>query len=102
MADGHGNQHTVTYDLNNGQMETVSDGLGRTLTFTYNNSAIPKISVVSDGTRSVSFEYTDPNDTEYLTRATDALLGVTDYTYKNTSATADHTSCVLPDKPSSM
>ncbi|UCG60113.1 MAG: hypothetical protein JSU70_11435, partial [Phycisphaerales bacterium] len=90
IEDGHGNVHTVTYDLANGQIETVSDGLGRTLTFTYNSDATPKISEVSDGTRSVSFQYTDPIDTEYLTLVTDALLGVTQYSYKDTSGDADH------------
>ena len=90
IEDGHGNVHTVTYDLATGQIQTVSDGLGRTLAFTYNTDSIPKISVISDGTRSISFEYTDPIDTEYLTLATDGLLGVTEYTYEDTSANADH------------
>ncbi len=90
IEDGHGNAHTVTYDLTNGHIETVSDGLGRTLTFYYNSDAIPKISVVSDGTRSVSYQYTDPIDSEYLTLATDGLIGGTEYSYKDTSANADH------------
>ncbi len=90
IEDGHGNVHIVTYDLGTGQIQTVSDGLGRTLTFTYNSDATPKISAVSDGTRNVSFQYTDPVDTEYLTLVTDALLGVTEYNYKDTSAEIDH------------
>ena len=90
IEDGHGNLHTVTYDLDTGHIETVSDGLGRTITFFYNDDAIPKISVVSDGTRSISFQYTDPIDTEYLTLATDGLIGVTEYTYEDTSTNADH------------
>ena len=90
IEDGHGNLHTVTYDLDTGHIETVSDGLDRTLTFFYNDDAIPKISVVYDGTRSISFQYTDPIDTEYLTLATDGLLGVSVYTYADTSAGIDH------------
>ena len=99
IEDGHGNLHTVNYDLATGQIQTVSDGLGRTVTFTYNNDAIPKISMVSDGTRSVSFQYTDPLDTEYLTLATDALRGVTKYTYKDTSASADHALMTFTTRP---
>ncbi|KPL25654.1 MAG: hypothetical protein AMJ75_00055 [Phycisphaerae bacterium SM1_79] len=99
IEDGRGNVHTVTYDLATGQVETVSDGLGRTLTFTYNDDAIPKISAVSDGTRSVSFQYTDPIDTEYLTLVTDALSGVTEYSYKDTSADADHALMTSTTRP---
>jgi len=90
VEDGHGNAHSVSYDLDNGQIKTVSDGLGRTLSFFYNTDSIPKISVVSDGTRSASFQYTDPEDSEYLIQVNDVLGGVTTYTYKGSSGNADH------------
>ena len=90
VEDSHGNSHTVTYDLANGQIQTVSDGLGRTLTFTYNSDTIPKIIIVTDGTRSVNFQYTDTIDSEYMTIFTDARGGATTYVYKDTSANADH------------
>ncbi|MBL4821628.1 MAG: RHS repeat protein, partial [Gammaproteobacteria bacterium] len=90
VEDGHGNFHIVNYKTDTGQIETISDGLGRTLVFFYNDEAIPKISVVSDGTRSVTLQYTDPLDTEYLTIAQDVLAGFTQFTYEDTSANADH------------
>ncbi len=90
IEDGHGNVHTVTYDLDTGQIQTVSDGLGRTLTFTYNTDAIPKTVIVTDGTRSVNFQYTDTIDSEYLTIFTDVQGGMTTYAYEDTSANADH------------
>jgi RHS repeat-associated protein len=91
IEDGKGNVHTLTYNEANGQLESVTDGMGRTLTFTYDNTmAIPKISMVSDGNRSISFLYADPIDTEYLTLFTDAMGGTTLYSYKDTSTIADH------------
>ncbi|MFB3077936.1 MAG: hypothetical protein ACE1Y4_07995, partial [Lysobacterales bacterium] len=99
VEDGHGNAHTVTYDLATGQIQTVSDGLGRTLAFTYNADAIPKIVIVTDGTRSVNFGYTDPIDTEYLTVVTDVRGGITSYTYQDTSANADHALMLSNTRP---
>ncbi len=91
IEDGKGNAHTLTYNNPmNAQLVSVSDGLGRTLNFTYNNDAIPKISVVDDGVRSISFQYTDAIDTEYLTLATDARSGITSYVYEDTSTVGDH------------
>ena len=89
VADGKGNVHSVSYDTVTGLIQSVSDGLGRVLTFTHNNDLIPKISVVTDGTRSVIFQYTDPSDTENLTLFTDVRGGLTTYLYKDTSGTAD-------------
>jgi len=88
VADGKGNVHTVTYNAA-GQIQSVSDGLGRTLTFTYNAAATPKIASVSDGTRSIIFQYTDPLDTENMTIVTDVRGGITTYAYKDTTGTAD-------------
>lgn len=99
IEDGHGNTHTVTYDLANGHIQMVADGLGRTLNFTYNNDTVPKISAVDDGTRSISFQYTDPIDTEYLTTVIDARLGTTKYVYKDTSTVADHALMTAMTRP---
>ncbi|TDI12510.1 MAG: hypothetical protein E2P04_05470, partial [Acidobacteria bacterium] len=99
VENGIGNAHILSYDLATGQINTISDGLGRTLTFTYNDDAIPKISVVSDGMRSVSFQYTDPIDTEYLTLFTDARGLTTSYTYEDTSTNADHALMLYMTRP---
>ncbi|MCP5020374.1 MAG: hypothetical protein GY930_01235 [bacterium] len=99
VEDGHGWAHTLTYNSTNGQLQTASDGLGRTLTFTYNSDPIPKIQLVSDGARGVQFEYTDVNDTEYLTRVTDALGGLTVYSYEDTSSVADHALLLTAQRP---
>jgi len=90
IEDGFGNVHTVTHDSVSGQLQSVTDGLGRTLSFTYNADAIPKLETVSDGTRTVTFQYTDGIDSEYLTVVTDVGGGVTTYTYADTSGNADH------------
>ncbi len=90
IEDGFGNVHTVTRDTGSGQLQSVADGLGRTLSFTYNADAIPKLETVSDGTRTVTFQYTDGIDSEYLTVVTDVGGGMTTYTYADTSASADH------------
>jgi RHS repeat-associated protein len=51
IEDGHGNAHTLTYA--GGNLASVSDGLGRTLTFSYDAGGA--LTSVSDGTRSVAF-----------------------------------------------
>ena len=99
VEDGHGNTHSLTYDAGTGQLQSVSDGLGRTLQFGYNSDATPKIASVSDGTRSVGFAYTDPIDTESLTRVTDARGGVTVYRYADTSGTGDHALLLAVQRP---
>ncbi|MCZ6674281.1 MAG: DUF6531 domain-containing protein [Verrucomicrobia bacterium] len=92
IEDGKGNVHTLTYDELTGDLQMVSDGLGRRLNFTYNSDAIPKISSVTiNGTfLSVMFQYTDAVDSEYLTTVTDTLNGTTTYTYEDTSSGTDH------------
>lgn len=90
VEDGHGNEHTISYNNLNGRIQSVSDGVGRILTFSYNNNATPKISGVSDGTRSVTFQYTDPVDPDYLTVVTDPRGGVSTYQYADTSSNTDH------------
>ena len=100
IEDGRGNTHTLTYNNpTNAQLKSVGDGLGRTLYFTYNLDAIPKISVVSDGVWSVSFQYMDANDSEVLTVASDGLPGFTTYSYKDTSAYADHALMLSMTRP---
>lgn len=90
IEDGKGNVHTLNYQLATGHLDTVEDGLGRSLSFFYNSNILPKISVVSDGTRAINFEYLDSVDSEYLTLYRDADGGVTTYTYADTSGNADH------------
>ena len=99
VEDGHGHEHTVSYDPVSGQIDTVDDGLGRELTFTYNAAVLPKIETVSDGTRAVIYEYTDPIDTEYLTRITDSRGGITVYSYEDTSGVADHALLLTKQRP---
>lgn len=99
VENSRGNVHILSYDLATGQIDTISDGLGRALTFTYNADAVPKISVVSDGMRSVSFQYTDPIDTEYLTLFTDARGLTTSYTYEDSSTNADHALMLYMTRP---
>lgn len=91
VEDGHGNAHALVYDTDNGQIQSVSDGIGRMLNFTYNEDTIPKISVVDDDeSRAISFQYTDPNDSELLTLFRNARDKTTEYHYEDTSSVADH------------
>jgi len=99
IEDGKGNLHSLTYDSVSAQLQTVTDNLGRTLTFTYNTDLIPKIVIVSDGTRSVNLAYTDPTDSEYLTRVIDVLGGETLYTYEDTSSVADQALLLSTTRP---
>jgi len=55
ILDEHGNALNLTYS--GGQLSQVSDGLGRVLSFTY-EPATGFLSQVSDGTRTVHFNYT--------------------------------------------
>ena len=102
IEDGRGNTHTVSYTMD-GLIDSVSDGLGRALTFSYHAltpaDQIPKISSVSDGTRTVSFYYDDPVDDQVLTSVTDARGNTTIYRYKDTSGTADHALLLQRERP---
>ncbi len=73
VLDGRGNQHGLSYNGSN-QLTQVTDGVGRTLTFSYTDN---KLSTVSDGTRTVSFSYTANN----LTSSSSALGHTTTYAY---------------------
>jgi RHS repeat-associated protein len=88
VQDGKGNEHVLAYN-GGGRLQSVTDGLGRTLTFTYNADFIPKIASVSDGIRTVLFQYDDVVDEENLTSFIDARGNSTSYVYKDTSGTAD-------------
>jgi YD repeat-containing protein len=54
VVDEHGNALGLSYV--GGRLSQVSDGLGRTLSFSYSTSGL--LTSVSDGTRSVSYAYT--------------------------------------------
>ncbi|MDQ7065919.1 MAG: RHS repeat-associated core domain-containing protein [candidate division KSB1 bacterium] len=73
IEDGRGNAHTLSYS--NGRLASISDGLGRTLTFTYD--AENRLTGVSDGTRTVAYQHTGSN----LTGVTDASGKTTTYAY---------------------
>jgi RHS repeat-associated protein len=73
IADGKGNALAISYN-GAGQVAQVTDGLGRTLTYTYSNSLL---SSVSDGTRTVTLSHVD----DRLASVTDPLGGVTSYAY---------------------
>ncbi len=91
IEDGKGNLHTLSYDLQTGQLQSVADGLGRTLSFSYNTDTLAKIQIVADNAgRSVAFQYTDAIDSENLTIFTDAEGESTRYAYQDTSATGDY------------
>ncbi|HZM04285.1 MAG TPA: RHS repeat-associated core domain-containing protein [Candidatus Saccharimonadales bacterium] len=73
IADGHGNAQTLSYI--GSQLASVTDGLGRTLTFQYGSSGF--LTNVTDGVRSVAFTQTGNN----LTSVADSIGFVTTYTY---------------------
>ena len=58
IEDGRGNVHTLVHTVGptSSTLTSVSDGLGRTLTFSYNGSGA--LTNVSDGTRNVAFNQT--------------------------------------------
>ena len=72
MEDGRGNAHTLTY--NGSQLASVSDGLGRVLTFTYGAGGL-LARVADQTTRHVDFTYSGTN----LATATDPLGHITTY-----------------------
>ncbi len=81
VADRNGNTLTVTTTSGAPGPSQISDGLGRTLTFTYTGSNLTK---VTDQTgRSVVYEYTAGN----LTAVTDAAGKRTTYAYTAASLT---------------
>lgn len=74
--DPNGNTVTFTYSGSGASklLQSVSNGMGRTLTFTY---ASGKLASVSNGSSSVSYTYSG----NQLTNATDRLGKATRYTY---------------------
>ncbi len=74
VEDLNGNRHLLGYD-SNGNLTTVSDGLGRTLNYTYDGN---RLTGVNDGQgRAYTFGYTD----NLLTTITDPLGHTTTYAY---------------------
>ena len=73
IEDGRGNSHLLTYTGT--QLTSVSDGLGRTLSFGY--GAGDQLTSVTDGTRTVTFGYNGVD----LTTATNPLNLTTTYIY---------------------
>jgi len=78
IDDGHGNTHSLTYT--NSILTSVSDGLGRALTFQYSLAGF--LTNVFDGLRSVAFTQASSN----LVTARDSLGLVTTYAYDPTNA----------------
>lgn len=101
VQDANGNTHTVVHQTGTGQLQSVADGLGRMLSFTYNNDEQPKIAnVTTDSNQSIEFEYSDISDTELLTLFTGANSKETHYLYLETNEEADRgfmTHMVLPE-----
>ena len=85
ISDNNGNTHTLNYD---GQLnlQSVSDGLGRTLNFTIDAPQLgSKVISVDDGQgRNVSFDYIPGSDGFgfLLNSVTDARSMITTYTYQ--------------------
>lgn len=78
IGDANGNLLTLNYSfdpITGLLLQSVSDGLGRTLTFTYDGSQ--RMTSVSDGTRTVSFGHTGSD----LTSVTDAGGHTTTFAY---------------------
>lgn len=75
VEDEKGNAHSLTYDAG-GHLVEVTDGLGRTLTFSYADPG-GHLVAVTDGMRTITFTHTG-ND---LTTVTDALNNPTVYQY---------------------
>jgi RHS repeat-associated protein len=90
IADGRGNNHTLAYTGD--KLSSVSDGLGRALTFQY--SAGGFLTNVSDGTRSVAFTQTGNN----LTSVRNPLGLVSTYGYNLEHAVSGLlTNAVMPE-----
>jgi YD repeat-containing protein len=64
ILDEHGNTLTLSYAAGGGALTQVSDGLGRTITFGYDPTGL--LTQVTDGTRSVLFQYTLGTHTSVL------------------------------------
>lgn len=81
IRDGRGNALALDYNVD-GELETVSDGLGRALTFTYRDFFFPvapgALQSVSDGTRTVTFTH---DGSFQLIGVQDAVLKTTGYAY---------------------
>lgn len=73
IEDGRGNAHTLVYA--DGQLVEVSDGLGRKLSFAYQNDG--HLASVSDGSRTVTFGYARGQ----LVSVGDVLGGTATYAY---------------------
>lgn len=78
VTDGHGNNHFLSYI--GPDLASVTDFLGRTLTFT--RDGLGRITAVSDGSRTVTYGYTAGN----LTAFTDAAGKTTTYAYDSTES----------------
>lgn len=82
IRDGRGNALALTHSLD-GELETVSDGLGRTLTFSYYDWTFGGwLRSVSDGTRTVTFTTTPGGLLQGVTDAAGEGWGYT-YTTNN-------------------
>lgn len=82
IEDRNGNRLDIAYQLFLGgsrTIDTITDSLGRTLTFSYTNT---ELTGLSDGIRTLSFGYTGGN----LTAATDALGQTTSYQYDTSTS----------------
>jgi RHS repeat-associated protein len=80
IADGHGNTHTLNYAAD--RLVSVTDGLGRTLSFQYDGGGL--LTNVRDGTRAIGFTQA----AGLLTGVTDALGNQTSYQYDLTDPAA--------------
>ncbi len=80
IEDQNGNVLALTYVV--GRLDQVTDGLGRTLNFSYGGSG--ELASVTDGTRSVTFTYTAGGSLETVT---DTESNVTTYAYDATYPT---------------
>src|SRR5262245_24785152 len=76
IEDEHGNSLSLFHPAGGGQLSQVSDGLGRTLTFSYDANG--RLAQVSDGTRTVLYGYTGG----VLTGVTDAAGHSWTYAYQ--------------------
>ncbi|MCP5559020.1 MAG: RHS repeat protein [Verrucomicrobiaceae bacterium] len=84
IADGRGNLHTLAYNVG-GLLTSVTDNLGRTLTFSYTADDIT--TVADHAGRQVFFVYTG----DVLTSATDALGHATVFTYDGSDRLISYT-----------
>lgn len=88
IRDRNDNTLTLTYAAANQGLipSTLSDGLGRTLTFTAVGQS--QFSQVSDGTRSIFFSYVEPTESSiHQVSFTNAAGRITNYSYANVAST---------------